>query len=335
MDSPTTFSADASQKAIEMLDQLENTAANAATVPEVDTTPAQVPTVQAPIVQSQQPEQPVAPQPLDVSDDTPIRIKVNGEEKIVTAKEYTEILQRTDVWTQRLQALAQQRKEYEENAAQREAQIIEAARAVQLARQELAAQQPNLIQQLQQLAAQNQEQQRQNPNEIATLGEVQQQIQALIGQIQQQQQTERQQLAEQFNAQIEQAKIQAQIERDKAVFTSEISKLMSSEDGKLFSELVPHAEAAIRYNTMQLQPKDVNEAIDFARKVFEDQVGKIKGRFAQQTTKTEVAKAKVVLEPPQGSAPALQTSQPKIAFNKDGSVNWEALRNKAMTYLQD
>jgi hypothetical protein len=268
-----------------------------------------------------------ATQPVKLADDTPVEIVVNGESKIVTAKEYKEILQRTDIWTQRMQAVAQQRKELENYAAQREAQILEAARAVQMARQEL------------QQVPQNPQQQSQepprtlNPNEIATLGEVQQALAALQQRHQQELAQREQALRQELAASMQQAEQHAVVQQDRVKFTSAVKELMQTEDGRLLTEVNPVAEAWVRFQTLQLGPENVDQAIDFARKVFADGVGKVKGRFTQQQTQQAVAQAKVVMEPPAGAAPALQSAPQKIALKKDGSVDWDALRAKALAIM--
>lgn len=265
--------------------------------------------------------------------DVRVKIKVNGEEKLVDPKEYSEIIQRTDVWTQRLQAVAQQRKELEEHYARREAEILQAAQAVQLAREEMGRQVNPYAQLLQQM---QQQPQPQNPNEVATLGEMQQYLAQMSQQFQQQLDAQTQQSQQQLQQELHNERVRLQQEQNRAYFSSALSQIMSGDDGKLLLELSPDAEAQIRFRTAKMDPKTPQEAVEFAGRIVADWASNVKGRFAQQHTQSKVSEAKKVMEAPgtAASAPAPAPINKQPALKRDGSVDWAALRARAESFLE-
>ena len=275
-------------------------------------------------------------QPLDVPPDTPIRIKVNGVEKIVKASDYPEMLQRTDVFTQRQQAVAKQQRDLEAHYVQKEAHL-----------QAQAQQLHQLYQQVQQQGdpvarlAQHLTQQQQpvvNDAEIATIGEVKHAVQALYRQQQQelaQVRQEAQQSVLQSKEQAKQeAKMDAALAQDQQRVSATVTKLLDTEDGKMLRAINPEAEAIIRFNAMQMGPENVDQAVEYLNQFTKDWVSKVRGHFTQQQTSAAVTTAKTLMEPPSGAAPTL-TQPPKApSLKKDGSIDWAALREQALSLLE-
>lgn len=318
-----------SSAAVEMLEKME-TAAQVETPPVAATVETPAPVAAAPTPSTETPA-PTTPQPIDISDDTPVRIKVQGEEKVVTAKEYKEILQRTDVFTQRQQALAQQTRQLEEHYAQREAYLQQQAQALAQYQQQLA-QQGDPVQRLAQ-ALQPQKAEP-DPRELATIGELKQ----ALGSLQQQIQTVRQQDAQTFqqtlNQRLEQERMELAIAEDQRRFSGEVAKVLSSEDGKMLLALNPKAEAILRFETLQMQPQDTAQAIENLHQYARDWAGRVRGHFSQQQTAQAVQKAQVVMEPPVGHTPPVAQAPKPVALKKDGSIDWDALRNRALSMLE-
>lgn len=238
--------------------------------PPAESTPVQAqpePTVVETQAQSQDPSPEPAesqePTPVDIGPDTPVKIKVDGVEKVVKMKDYQEILQRTDVFTQRQQALAKQRTELEQYYVQREAQVQQAIRAIQQAQAQMQPQQA----QPQTTPA--------NPQEIATIGEMQQALQALAQQYEQARQFDQKQVQQMLEQKAQQVKEDLAVVQDQQRFNEAISKVLSSEDGQLLAEISPEAEQQLRYRTMQMGPQDVHQAIDFLSQISKEWAGKI------------------------------------------------------------
>lgn len=313
--SATFGSADLTSKAEAMLGSMEQ--AETGTPPE---SVSQQPPAESPAVTA-------TPETPTFNDDTLVSVKIDGVEQQVPFKELKNGYSRESVFTQRMQTVAQQRQQLEQYFAEQQAQVIQAQRVVELAREELQRSNP-----LQQLLQQSQQSQKapKNPNEIATLGEIEEAQQQLIQQIQQ----ARQQDAQALQQAIQQAQYQQQqdfeIRQEQARFSNALNKVLESEEGKLLAELNPRAESIIRFETFQMGPQSTDEAIQFMNSFVNDWSTKVKGRV--QTT-SAVAKAKTVMEPPSG-APAPTIQQPKVQIlKKDGGVNYEALRARALSLL--
>lgn len=300
-----------------------------------DSTPKAEPVaVETPAVTQAAPEQPTPspatpepPAPLDVSPDTPIKIKVNGEEKIVKASEYQEMLQRTDVFTQRQQAVAKQQRELEQYYAQKEAYLTQQAQAVQGLYQEM-------LRRNQGVQAQP-ESPKVNPQEIATIGEVQQAMLAMAQQIQQVRQQDQQSVQQLLEQRAQEVRDEFEIAQDQKRFTQEVQKVLNSPEGKLLAEINPKAEQILRFRPLEMGASNTDQAIEFLHQFAKEWAGTVQGRLAQQTTAAAVAQAKTVMEAPLvGHAPPAQTAPPKIALKKDGTIDWGALRARAEAIME-
>ncbi len=274
---------------------------------------------------------PPTPTPLDVSDDTPVRIKVQGEEKIVTAKEYREILQRTDVFTQRQQALAAQQRQLEEHYAQREAYLQQQAQALAQVQAQLS-QQADPVQRL--AEALQPKPKTQDPNEIATIGELRSALGTLQQQLVQAKQSDDQRLQQALNAQLDHVRQEMVLAADQQRFNQAVEAVVSSPDGQMLMALNPKAEAILRWETFQMGPQNTDEAIRDLHVYAKGWAEKVRGHFSAQQTTTAVAAAKTVMEPPVGHiAPPAAQSKP-VALKKDGSIDWDALRNRALAMME-
>lgn len=266
----------------------------------------------------------VVPQ-ADLNDDIEVTIKVDGKDQTVKFGELKNGYSRESTFTQRMQTLGQQRRQLEEYFTQQQVQLNQQAQAVQLAQQQLQQfgthRQPEVVQpQL-------------NPNDIATVGELQQAMQAFAQQVQQARQQDQQVFQTELqNAQQRQAQ-ELVIQRDQERFSTALDKFMKSDDGQLLAELNPFAADAIRFQTMQTSPESVDEAIKNMDGIAKEWAHKVKGRVQTSAVRQEVVKARTVMEPPVGT-PAATISQPKPSvFKKDGGVDYNALFQRSLSLM--
>lgn len=303
--------------------------------PEVPATPA-IPAVEAqqaePVVV---PEVPVAtpstPQVLDLPDEALVKIKVDGVEQTVSVKDYRDGIQREASYTKRMQTLANQRKEAENVFAQKQAELSQQAQAV-------AYMQRQLAEQTQQLRAPQQAHAQPvvtDPNEIATVGEVQQALAALQQNFAASNQTQQQQ----FMAALDQAgqKIREEqaTQADALKFTSAMNRTLESADYKILREVLPFPEDSLRYQVAQLDPQTMDEAIDMMENIAKEWATKVKATSTDYLTRQEVAKARAKMEPSTGTpVPMTVTTTKQASFmKKDGKLDWDALRARAQTLM--
>lgn len=262
--------------------------------------------------------------PPTLNDDLEVVVKVDGKEQKVKFGELKNGYSRESTFTQRMQTLGQQRRQLEEYFAAQQAQLLQQAQAVQLAQQTL--QQVNRPQQ-QPVAPQI------NPNDIATVGELQQAMQQLVQQVQQARQQDQQRLQAELAQAQQQLAQELAVRRDQERFSTALDAFMKSDDGQLLNEINPFAADAIIFQTMQTAPDSTDEAIKNMNLIAKEWAQKVKGRVQTQSVRQEVVKAKTVMEPPVGT-PAATIQQPKpTVFKKDGGVDYNALFQRSLSLM--
>jgi hypothetical protein len=279
---------------------------------------------------------PAGGQVVDLPDDALVRVKIDGVEQTVPYREYKDGIQREAAFTKRMQQLADQRREAEQVFTQRAAELQRQAEMLQYAQQQLQ-QQANPVAQLQQLLQQQQGGQTAppsaDPNEIATLGEVQQALKAFEQTFAQQQAAQQQAFLQQLQETGQQLKYEQALEADATTFTTALARTLDQDDYKVLRETIPFAEESIRFQVAQLNPQTMDEAISFMEQVAKEWSGKVRAASTEQLKRQEVAKARAKMEPPAGSPVPPVQARPKAVFKKNGQTDWDALRDRAAAYL--
>jgi len=149
---------------------------------------------------------------LDLPDEGMVKVKVDGKEQLLPVQDFKAGISREAHYTQRMQQLAEQKRQAEELLASQYAQIQQEAQAVQLAQQQLAA----YLQQQAQAQAPQASGQLQSPDlgELATVGDVQASLQRALADMAQQQQSREQQLIAAISHASQQVQEQAALQRD-------------------------------------------------------------------------------------------------------------------------
>lgn len=264
---------------------------------------------------------------VSLPDDALVRVKIDGVEQTVPYSEYKDGIQREAAFTKRMQTLAYQRQEAEQVFTQRAADLQRQAELVAYAQQQLnqrvAPPQPA-----------SEAPVGPDPNEIATLGEVQQSLATFQQQLAAQQSYQQQQ----FMAQLQQAGQQLRDEQvqqaDAARFTAGLNATMERDDFKVLRDVIPYADESIRFQVAQLDPQSIDEAITFAEQIAKEWAGKFRASGTDYLARQEVAKARAKMGPPSGSPPP-PTAQvkPGSFFKKDGKLDWSSLEQRASAYL--
>jgi hypothetical protein len=273
---------------------------------------------------------------FDIPEDSLVRVKIDGVEQTVPYKEYKDGIQREAAFTKRMQTLAAQRQEAEQVFAQRAADLQRQAEMLAYAQQQLQ-QQSNPVAQLQQLLAQqNAPQPRQSdPNEIATLGEVQSSLAEFQRQMAEQQQMQQQQMLQQIQMAGHQLREEQALQADAARFTAGLNATLEKDDFKVLRDVIPFAEESIRYQVAQLNPQSIDEAINFAEQIANEWAGKVRATSDDYLKRQEVAKARAKMGPPTGSPPPPTAQRkPGSFFQKDGKLDWKSLEQRALNYLE-
>ncbi len=275
---------------------------------------------------------------LSLPDNARLKVLVDGKEQVITVSDYKAGIQREAVFTKRMQTLAEQRKQVEQELAQQAAYLQQMAQQVMQEKQQVS-QQTNPVAQLQKLIEQQQQQPQQDPNSIATIGEMKQ----MLADLQKQQQDalngqkqEFMQTLEHANQELQQKQADA---RDAFKYSTALQQELGSDVAKVIQEqfLDPsEAEAFVRFNVAKMNPQSIDEAIQFTKQYVKGWADHIKAKNQTTSKVNEVKKANAMLEPSNGqSAPPIvvQTAQPQSFLNKDGKIDFKALAARANALL--
>lgn len=271
-----------------------------------------------------------------LSDDQLVELTVDGETVQVPWKEAKGGFQRQAHYTKSMQQLRQEQAQFNtERASLQQAQQEREAFATVLNNPELlqkfiAQQYP----QLQVAASQVQAAAEQvDPNDIATVGQIQAAQQELLRQQQVAQQNFMQELAqreEQLTRTIEDRQATAKL-------SSEINSTVSGlfKEHPYIQKLIPNADQVLRYEVLQLQPTTPEETVEAFKTVFGGWVENYKSVVAETTKQRTVEKHKLTtnnIQPPGGTPPQPTPTSFKRVNKMTGKteVDWDALRKVAL-----
>lgn len=264
---------------------------------------------------------------LEVPENALVRVKIDGEVKEVPYKEFKDSLQREAAWHKRQQTFAEGKKQLEQYYAQQFAELEAAARAIQIYEQQLRAQGTQKVPQ------QAQQTQTPNPDEIATIKEVQQETARVSQTLAEQIAAQNQAQAEQLQRVAQQLKKEMIVKENAKKFDQGLNGILNGKDYESL-KVIPNLEQNLRYQVWQLQPQTIDEAVEFAERIAKDWNAKLKTVHIAEQQKVSAQKAKAKLEPSDGSPPKPGVTKPKSYINpKTGKLDHAALRQAAMALL--
>lgn len=262
---------------------------------------------------------------LDLPEDAFVRVKVDGQEQTIPVRDYTNGISREAVFTQRMQTLAQQRQQAEAELANQYAYVQQQAQAVAYAQQQLA--------QYQAAPAAAPTVATPDMGDLATLGDVQSQVQAALEQMAHQYQAREQQFVHQLGSAAQQVQADVTHQRDAQAYTVGLQGVLGKPEYAMLKEVLPYAEESIRYQVAAMDPQSIDQAVSFTEQVAKGWTDKLTQASLVQQQRTAVTQARAKLEPPAGSPPAPSPAyRPGSAFGKNG-FDWNALRARAEQML--
>lgn len=266
---------------------------------------------------------------LELPDDGMVKVKVDGQEQLLPVQEFKQGISREAHYTQRMQQLAEQRRQAEEYLVNQYAQIQQQAQAVQLAQQQLAqyVQQPQAPQ-YQQAPAPSYD-----PGELATVGDVQVSLQSALSSLMQQQQAREQQLVEAISHASYQVQEQAALQRDTQTYSQGLKSVLAKPEYEVLTKVLPYAEESIRYQVAAMDPPTIEDAVKYTEQVAKEWSTKLRQEVLDSQKRSQVAQARAKLEPPAGSPPSPTMTQRSSVFKRDGKVDWNALHQRAAALM--
>lgn len=292
----------------------------------VEAAPQTPPSVEAPV----QAISPAEAKVLDLPEDGQIRVKIDGEERLVPVSELRNGYSRESVFTKRMQNLADQKRQAEGELAAQYAAVQSQQAAVEQMRQQV----------LYQMQAPAPQAYAPAPvaadlGELATMGDVQSTIRQSVEQLDAQYRAREAQFMQSLGQATQQVQSDAAVARDAAAYNTGLSGVLSKPDYQVLKKALPFAEESIRYQVAAMDPQSMDEAISFTEQVAKEWTSTLKAQFVDAQQRHEVAKAHAKLEPPtSGSAPPPASQyKPGSAFGKDGKFDWNALHARAQAMI--
>lgn len=174
-----------------------------------------------------------------------------------------------------------------------------------------------------------------DPNGVLTAQEAEMLVQQRLAQLAQAQQHELQEVRNWAQQEIQSTIAQVENIRETGAYAKEIDTHLKS----VFAEhpllnSIEAAEDLIRWKVYNLQPKTIEETKELFSKVAKEQVDKITAAYNDYNKRNIVAKQKLVtnnIEPPGGGG---VVPQPQTFRAQDGSVDWKALRDSAVSFIE-
>ena len=264
---------------------------------------------------------------FDLPDTAQVRIKVDGEEQIVSYGEYKDLLRKNATVTQRMQAFAKSRDEFNSIVQQKIQELEAREKAIQAQSQATNPVMEALLKALQPA------QKPRDPNEIVTLGDVQKERDAII----QQYETMRQQDKEEFQRQLMEAaqnvQRQSQIQQERQQYLQSLNSILAKDEYKGLLEVSPNLRAEAMYHVQTVGVQNLAEAIEQSEDFIKQRYDVFKKHTIAQQQKAEAAVAKAKMESNDGTAPSLvkpQTDPGKKFITKGGKLDFNAMLKDAL-----
>lgn len=263
-----------------------------------------------------------------------VEVEVGGELKTMPWSEARASIMRQQDYTRKAQQLAREREQFGAERTEMSTAVQERDAVVQLLRDEglmrqfLAKQFPSLLAQEQAIADASVGV---DPNDIATVGQIEQaraELNRQVAQVQQTLQQQAQSLTERVTQTIEERQLAARLGGD---VNATIKTLFT--ENPLVEKLIPNAEQLLRYEVMQMRPQNEAETLEAFKTVMGGWAENIKDAVAQSNKSAVVEKQKLStnnIQPPGGSTVIPQKLETPM---KNGKLDWDALRSRALDRL--
>jgi hypothetical protein len=266
---------------------------------------------------------------FDIPDTASVKVKIDGEEQILTYKDYKDILRKNATVTQRMQQFAKSRDEFN-SAVQAKLAEIEAREKAILERQ---SQKDPLQEALINALKGQVEPKPRDPNEIVTLGDVQKERENLLKQFEDQRSRDRQEFEQNLARAAQSVQDQAQLQRERQEYLGGLNSILAEDTYKAMNELIPNFSASVMFHVKQLQPQNLQEALEYSRDFIEDRYKVFKKLTVAQEQAQQAQAAKAKMESAEGtpvSAMNKDANNPKRFVNKAGKLDWAAMQKDAL-----
>lgn len=284
-----------------------------------------------PVVQAQKTD--VA---TELSDDSKVKIKVDGEEQVVTYKEYKDILRKNATITQRMQTFAKERDQFNEVVNQRLAEIEARERAI---REMSEKKDPLYDTILTALKNQINPQEKRNPNDIVTLAEIEAERKRLREEFESMRKQDRESFETQLVEAAQAVQTQAQRQRERQAYLNGLDSILKQDSLKDLLEISPNLAAETMFYVQKNGAQNLEEALELSREFVEDRFKKFESkRIAKEQKQQEIA-AKQKMESNDGATPTIMKKEQSVEerrkkfVGKNGKLDWNAMMKDSLAKM--
>jgi hypothetical protein len=272
---------------------------------------------------------PAEPKIFEAPDDALFRIKVDGEEKIVSYKDYKDILRQNVTVTQRYQNLAETRDKMNAELATWIKQLEEREAALNAKATATPAPAESALQALVDALQGKTPPKPKDPNEILTHGELAAREAKLREEFEamtrgQQEQFKKDLIAAQQTVQTQSAQQKAYQE-----FVGQVDGLINKPEYAKLATLIPHARAHIMSQLQQINPATKQEALDLSEAWLKERMEIFKKLSVAEQQAAQAAAVGQKMESNAGTAPAIpattRADKVKSFIGKNGKPNWSKM----------
>ncbi len=274
-----------------------------------------------------------------LTDDQLVEIQVDGETVQIPWKDAKGGFQRQAHYTKSMQQLRAEQTQFateraELGKAAEEREVLRQLLTTPELLQQYLAKNPSLVQQQQQLAAAAAQA---DPDDIATVGQIQAAQQELLA--------KQQAMQDEFVAGLEKREEELTQRIEDRQVIAKLSTDVNTTVKAIFSEhpyltkMIPNAEQLLRYEVLQLKPATPAETLEAFKQVAAGWVENFKSVTAETNKQAVVAKHKLTsnnIQPPGGTPPqAAPTNYKKVnPMTGKTEVDWNALRAISLDMLK-
>jgi hypothetical protein len=276
-----------------------------------------------------------ADQVLDLPDTAKVKVKIDGQEQIISYGEYKDRLRKEATVTQRMQQFAKSREEFNQTV-QETLRQFEAREAALKAKAETRDPLYDTI--LNALKGQVAPKER-DPNEIVTLGDVKAERERLAKEFADARQNDKAQFEQMLAQAAQSVQAQAAAQKERQAYLGGLGKILGNDQYAALREVVPNLEASVMFHVQHMAPNNLEEALEYSEDYIKDRAKAFAKFTVAQEQKQQAKAVKQKMESSDGASPTIvsreksPSEKAKQFVGKNGKLDWKAMEKESLARM--
>lgn len=267
---------------------------------------------------------------FDLPDTAKVKVKIDGEEQIVSYKDYKDILRKNATITQRFQEFSKSKTEFND-LVQRTLVEIEAR---EKALQEQSQKKDPLYETILNALKGQMEPKPRDPNEIVTLADIEQERSKLMKDFEAKRLQDRSEFEQTIAQAAQEVQTRAQVQRERQAYLNGLNDILGKDNFKVLKDVIPNLEANVMFHVQQMGPQNLEEALEFSQTYIAERAEALSKLTTAKEQLQQKEAVKQKMESNDGATLALQgkTKEERLKqfVGKSGKLNWDALAKDAL-----